>query len=183
MARPDRAARKAIQARRAHPANCRSRSTGGRTRFAMPAMSSSSTAALGRQRRIPASARRQGLGLPRQRWPQCAHTASARHLRSRGDLCRARYRRAERELVHCAPRQPRPCPGDGWQVMTQGKRGVAGERGAQGERGSKGDPGTKAHDHQGMEARSRALRRHAGHVGRQLGPIARAARAVRAVPR
>jgi Collagen triple helix repeat (20 copies) len=35
---------------------------------------------------------------------------------------------------------PGPCPGDGWQVMTQGKRGVAGERGAQGERGPKGDP-------------------------------------------
>ena len=35
---------------------------------------------------------------------------------------------------------PGPCPGDGWQVMTQGKRGVAGERGPQGERGPKGDP-------------------------------------------
>ena len=47
---------------------------------------------------------------------------------------------------------PGPCPGDGWQVMTQGKRGVAGERGAQGERGPKGDPGTSRHHHQGMEA-------------------------------
>ena len=28
---------------------------------------------------------------------------------------------------------PGPCPGDGWQVMTQGKRGVAGERGARGQ--------------------------------------------------
>jgi Collagen triple helix repeat (20 copies) len=38
---------------------------------------------------------------------------------------------------------PGPCPGEGWQVMTQGKRGVAGERGAQGERGTKGDPGER----------------------------------------
>jgi hypothetical protein len=36
---------------------------------------------------------------------------------------------------------PGPCPGEGWQVMAQGKRGVAGEKGPQGERGPKGEPG------------------------------------------
>ena len=56
------------------------------------------------------AARRQGLGLPRQRRPRCTHADGARHLRSRGDICRARYRCAERQLVHRAPRQPRPMP-------------------------------------------------------------------------
>jgi hypothetical protein len=37
---------------------------------------------------------------------------------------------------------PGPCPGEGWQLMSQqGKRGVAGEKGPRGERGPQGEQG------------------------------------------